>query len=201
MELKPYFELITRQGKLNSVLMLGIKRIETDNFGSPQDTSGSFFPRIFIYYLNDNVVKLDFENEALEQAKEAYRSILKISEENMKYIIENPTRFIVINTLPNNDQDVLIQSTISFEKEEQLLNDFLNDFQKNEPIIVYGRNSCDISVEKKCLQLIQLGFDKVYMYVGGLFEWVLLQDIYGTQEFPTNRKVHDILRYRPIKQL
>jgi len=89
MELKPYFELITRQGKLNSVLMLGIKRIETDNFGSPQDNSGSFFPRIFIYYLNDNVVKLDFENEALEQAKEAYRSISKISEDNMKYIIEN----------------------------------------------------------------------------------------------------------------
>jgi hypothetical protein len=129
------------------------------------------------------------------------KKIQRLGFEDMKYILENPTRFILINTLPNNEQDVLIQSTISSEKEEQLLNDFLNDFQKNEPIIVYGRNSCDISVEKKCLQLTKLGFDKVYMYVGGLFEWVLLQDIYGTQEFPTNRKVHDILRYRPIKQL
>ena len=89
MELKPYFELLTRQGELNSVLMLGIKRIETDNFGTPQDTIGSFFPRIFIYYLNDNVVKLDFENEDIEQANEAYRSITKISEENMKYIVDN----------------------------------------------------------------------------------------------------------------
>jgi hypothetical protein len=89
MELKAYFELTTRQGKLNSILMLGIKRIETDNFGTPQDSTGSFFPRIFIYYLNDNVVKLDFENEAVEQAKEAYRSLTKISEENMKYIVKN----------------------------------------------------------------------------------------------------------------
>ncbi|MCC6186336.1 MAG: hypothetical protein IT256_04210 [Chitinophagaceae bacterium] len=89
MELNSYFELITRQGKLNSILMLGIKRIETDNFGTPQDNTGSFFPRIFIYYLNDNVVKLDFENDAVEQAKEAYRSITKISEENMKYIVDN----------------------------------------------------------------------------------------------------------------
>lgn len=89
MELIPYFELTTRQGKLNSILMLGIKRIEADNFGTPQDSISSFFPRIFIYYLNDNVVKLDFENEAVEHAKEAYRCITKISENNMKYIVDN----------------------------------------------------------------------------------------------------------------
>ena len=89
MELKPYFELITRQGKLNCILMLGIKRIETDNFGTPHDSTGSFFPRIFIYYLNGNVMKLDFENEAVEEAKVAYKNITKISEENMKYVVDN----------------------------------------------------------------------------------------------------------------
>lgn len=89
MELNPYIEIVTRQRKLNAILMLGIKRIETDNLGSPNTGASSFFPRIFIYYLNDQVVKLDFENEALEDAKKAYISIKKASEENMKYALEN----------------------------------------------------------------------------------------------------------------
>lgn len=89
MDLKPYYEVITRQGKLNSILMLGIKRIEIDSYGTPIDSSNSFFPRIFIYYLNDNIVKLDFENEAIEEAKNIYEKITKISDENMKYLISN----------------------------------------------------------------------------------------------------------------
>lgn len=89
MELDPYIEIVTRQGKLNSVLVLGIKRIETDNLGSPNTGASSFFPRIFIYYLNDQVVKLDFENEAIEDAKEAFIAIKEASEGNMKYAMEN----------------------------------------------------------------------------------------------------------------
>lgn len=123
--------------------------------------------------------------------------IKKIGFEDMKYALENPTRFILINTLSNDDQDILIKTTIASDTEETVLNELLNDFQKDEPIIVYGRNACDNSVEKKYKQLINLGFDKVYMYVGGMFEWVLLQDVYGFAEFPTNRKVADILRYKP----
>jgi rhodanese-related sulfurtransferase len=123
--------------------------------------------------------------------------IKKIGFEDMKYALENPARFILINTLSNDDQDILIKTTIASDTEETVLNELLNDFQKDEPIIVYGRNACDNSVEKKYKQLINLGFDKVYMYVGGMFEWVLLQDVYGFAEFPTNRKVADILRYKP----
>ena len=32
-----------------------------------------------------------------------------------------------------------------------------------------------------------------------LFEWILLQDIYGESLFPTTSKQHDILKYRPPK--
>jgi hypothetical protein len=35
------------------------------------------------------------------------------------------------------------------------------------------------------------------MYLGGMFEWMLLQDIYGRDEFPTTSKVLDILKYKP----
>jgi len=39
----------------------------------------------------------------------------------------------------------------------------------------------------------------VYMYCGGMFEWLLLQDIYGANEFPTTARQMDILKYRPAK--
>jgi len=36
----------------------------------------------------------------------------------------------------------------------------------------------------------------LYVYIGGLFEWLLLQDIYGDEEFPTTSKIIDILKYK-----
>jgi hypothetical protein len=68
-------------------------------------------------------------------------------------------------------------------------------------IIVYGKNSCDSTAEKKYDQLIKLGFVNVYLYNGGLFEWLLLQDIYGKDEFPTTTNILDILKYKPIRIL
>ena len=49
---------------------------------------------------------------------------------------------------------------------------------------------------KKYKQLISLGFSRVFIYSGGLFEWVLLQELYGENEFPTTGKVKDFLKYR-----
>jgi hypothetical protein len=37
------------------------------------------------------------------------------------------------------------------------------------------------------------------MYTGGLFEWMLLQDIYGDAEFPTTSRELDVLKFRPHK--
>jgi enhancing lycopene biosynthesis protein 2 len=39
------------------------------------------------------------------------------------------------------------------------------------------------------------------VYTGGLFEWLLLQDIYGTQEFLTTKKELDLLKFKPNKIL
>ena len=63
-------------------------------------------------------------------------------------------------------------------------------------IIIYGKNNNDETVIKKYNQLIKLGFINVYIYLGGLFEWLLLQDIYGKDEFPTTSEELDILKYR-----
>ena len=46
-------------------------------------------------------------------------------------------------------------------------------------------------------QLVKLGFSKVFIYPGGIFEWLCLQDIYSDENFPTNKKELDILKYKP----
>ena len=56
---------------------------------------------------------------------------------------------------------------------------------RNKYIIIYGKNSIDITAENKYNQIKSLGFINVLLYSGGLFEWLLLQDIYGKDEFST----------------
>jgi hypothetical protein len=84
--------------------------------------------------------------------------------------------------------------------EENILNDLLNKYDFNSKrIIVYGKNTSDATAETKYDQLAGLGFTNVYLYSGGLFEWLLLQDIYGDGEFPSTRKTLDILKYKPTR--
>jgi hypothetical protein len=119
--------------------------------------------------------------------------------EDVKIALKNPTRYILINTLPSGEQDVLIRGTLAMDREETVLNAQLNDYNAPDlPVIVYGRNSCDASADAKQTQLRNLGVTEVYVYAGGLFEWLLLQDAYGADEFPTVNGVMapDPLRYR-----
>ena len=68
-------------------------------------------------------------------------------------------------------------------------------------IIIYGKNSNDETIYKKHKQLQELGFVNIYVYPGGLFEWLLLQDIYGQEDFPTTSQELDILKFKPVKQI
>lgn len=123
----------------------------------------------------------------------------KISFEDIQYIIKSTHKneFIIINTLPITEQDCLIKNTISYDTEEKIINELMTKYEfKKYKFIIYGKHSNDDSVEKKGKQLLNLGFSNVYVYTGGLFEWMLLQDIYGFDEFPTSKKVLDILKYK-----
>ena len=64
-------------------------------------------------------------------------------------------------------------------------------------IIIYGKNCNCNKIYDKYHQIKKMGFINVYLYPGGLFEWLLLQDIYGADEFPTTIKELDILKYKP----
>jgi hypothetical protein len=87
--------------------------------------------------------------------------------------------FILINTLPLNKQSFLIHGTIPGIQESERINAYLYKNKKIE-IIIYGLDYQDMSVYKKFAQLKSLGFVNVFIYMGGLFEWALLQEVYGT---------------------
>ena len=106
-------------------------------------------------------------------------------------------RYVIINTLSTYEQDCLIIGTCSTTTEENIINKMIES-AATVNIILYGRNSSDDSVRTKLTQLQRLGFETVYIYGGGLFEWLLLQDIYGFNEFPTTTKCKDMLRFRPV---
>ena len=123
----------------------------------------------------------------------------KINFEDMQLAIQK--EYLILNTLRENEQQCLIQGTVSCDKEEDIVNQLLKENNKNITIIVYGKNSGDDTMNKKANQLISIGFTKVNVYCGGLFEWLLLQDIYGNDEFLTTKIELDILKYKPTKTL
>jgi len=102
---------------------------------------------------------------------------------------------IIINTMDENNQECLIPNTIAPYQEVKLLNECLND-NKNQKIIIYGTNNNDEKIFIKYQQLIGLGFTNVSIYIGGMFEWLLLQEIYGIDKFPTTTSELDILKYK-----
>ena len=119
----------------------------------------------------------------------------KANFEDIQQCIKNKQKYLLINTLKKTEQACLIQNTTSIENEEKIINECLKK-QKNVKIIIYDKNSNETTLFKKYEQLSNLGFPNVYIYPGGLFEWLCLQDIYGYEEFPTSTKEMDILKFK-----
>lgn len=129
------------------------------------------------------------------------QSMQKINYEDVQYVIKNSEGNVLINTLNENEQECLIPNTIGIHKEVDLINNLLRNGNKQVKIIVYGRNCNDEKIYSKYNQLNSLGFYNVFIYTGGLFEWLMLQDIFGSNEFPTTKKEFDILKFKPNKLL
>jgi hypothetical protein len=107
--------------------------------------------------------------------------------------------FLLISTLDAGRQDCIIKTTILAKDEEAQMNDIISgqiDYADNITVVVYGKNATDEKVMAKYTQLKTLGISNVCVYLGGMFEWLLLQDIYGSDLFPTTGKCLDILEFR-----
>lgn len=123
------------------------------------------------------------------------QSMKKINYEDMQTVVKNPEIYLLINTLPSVSQDCLISTTVSIDQEEGTINKYMKE-NRNIRIIIYGKNCNDDLVDKKYQQLLSLGFYNIFVYRGGMFEWLLLQDIYGQDLFPTTKRELDLLKYK-----
>jgi hypothetical protein len=126
--------------------------------------------------------------------------IPKVSYEDLQMVVYRNTHVqhstLIINTLPPSLQHCLIKTTVDIQFEERVVNAFIHK-KPDIMIIVYGKNSNDITILHKYEQLVKLGFTNVHIYTGGIFEWMLLHEIYGKELFKITRYEIDILRYRP----
>ena len=127
--------------------------------------------------------------------KVSYKDVQQVAKRIILH--KNGEQIILINTLLATEQDLLIPNTIAYNDEVNIINGFIRSSNKKIHIIVYGKNSNDTTIITKYKQLIDLGFLNVYVYMGGMFEWCLLQDIYGENHFPTTKKELDILKFAP----
>ena len=126
--------------------------------------------------------------------------IKNINFEDMQFAIGEQGKTLIINTLDAQQQNCLIAGTLAIDHEVEVLNTYL---KKNIDvrIIIYGMNETDQTCVKKYEQLIKLGFYNVYIFSGGVFQWLLLQDIYGAELFPTTATKVDLLKYKGRRHL
>ena len=127
--------------------------------------------------------------------------INKVNFEDIQTVIKTNNNKLLINTLDINKQNCLIKNTIIASNEETVIRNLIDKQQLNTFIIIYGENCNQGKIYEKYNQLQNLGFYNIYLYVGGLFEWLCLQDIYGKDEFPTTKMELDILKFKPQSSL
>ena len=101
------------------------------------------------------------------------------------------------------NEELLIKGTLTINEEIEKVNSLLSFRKMDVTIVIYGKNTDDISkVIGRYRQLRDMGFSNVYVYLGGLFEWLLLQEIYGNEEIKTNIVCKkNILDYKPSRGL
>ena len=122
--------------------------------------------------------------------------INKVNFEDIKKVDKND--YILINTLHSSNQQCLIVNTIPIDKEVNVVEKAIKE---KKIIIIYGKNTNDYTIYKKYNQLVSMGHKNTYLYCGGLFEWLLLQDIYGGEQFKTTTNQLDILKYKSDSDL
>jgi len=154
-------------------------------------------------YSDDNLAQVNFEDVQAVVRRNGYE---KMDKRGASMILRNEESGgelgemeilapFLITTIPitfmggfGNRDIPLISGTLAPEREEAYVNELLESLDavslSETLVIVYGRNAMDKSVVEKAKQMYSLGFTSVCVYSGGMFEWCLLQDVYGEKEFP-----------------
>ena len=103
------------------------------------------------------------------------------------YCIDFGERVYLITVMDRNESDKVIKGTIPFNEEESTMNSIIKQNKvDNVTVIVYGKDACDERIYTKAKQMMELGFNRIRIYTGGMFEWNLLVELYGDENFPTS---------------
>jgi len=145
---------------------------------------------ILIYTINDQMLSFFNKNIIIQQ----------VNFQDIQKVIHNDN-YILINTMDVDKQQCLIWKTLSISEETSIVNSLIENYRYDRDIVVYGMNCNDETVDNKIDQLKKIGFRHLYIYRGGMFEWLCLQDIYGAEYFKTTTDTLDILKYKPSQAL
>ena len=99
----------------------------------------------------------------------------------------NQPRTILISTIENTTIP-RINNTLTPKQEIEMINNALDIGELDIQIIIYGKNGNDETIASKYKQLNGLGFNNVKLYLGGITEWLLLQEIFGVETYPICRE-------------
>ena len=103
------------------------------------------------------------------------------------YCIEFGEKIYLITVMNKNDTKKFIKGTTPVNEEESIINQVIKQNKMDEvTIIIYGKDACDQRVYTKAKQMLELGFKRTRIYTGGMFEWSLLLELYGDENFPTS---------------
>ncbi len=109
--------------------------------------------------------------------------------------ISNPPTPLLLLAAPSVDaQPWRIHGTLSADEEERQINRLVEHGSKNsgtpKHIVYYGLNSTDTSPETQARKLMSHGL-KASVYRGGLFEWILLRELFGETVYRADNIGHD----------
>ena len=90
--------------------------------------------------------------------------IKKVNFEDIRFAINNPSHYILLNTMTINQQSCLITNTLNVDEEVDYIDNLLKSRKTDKFIIVYGLNSNDDLAIKKYHQLINLQFIIIYKF-------------------------------------
>lgn len=148
-----------------------------------------FFKDIAKLFTTPPIQRIGFEDVLIAIKPETSAAMFSSAEISYR-------QYVLINTMDAGTQSALIPKTLPILHEEAKINEWIDKRDLNTCIIIYGRNATDDTADKKYNQLRGLGFSNIYVYSGGIFEWCLLQDIYGVKQFPTTCPIKDLLVYK-----
>jgi hypothetical protein len=119
---------------------------------------------------------------------------------SFKTLQEMTPNMVLIHTFKPEEQHCLIRGSLTAAKEMAMVQELMSDSTTRDVMmVVYGRNYMDPKPYQQADHLRQLGFRRVYVYAGGLFEWLMLHDLYGAEAFPLvktdSTKDEDPLKY------